>query len=539
MQPPTSRSTPSEAGNSGNPGRPDDTAATRTDCLPTGLAVPHPGDIALPVVIGGRYRIEELRGGGGMAKVYRGVDITLQREVAVKLINPELRSDAEFDARFHREARIASQLSDPHIVVVHDYGLDPVHGPYLVMEFLQGLSLRERLNSEGPLPFKAGLQLAGQLLLALIHAHDKGVVHRDIKPDNVFLLSQSGIRLHTRVLDFGIARIYRDDIDDQKTALTNAGAVLGTPRYMAPEQLAGQRVDARTDLYAAGLVIFEAITGQLPYIQHKKLTEMCPEATPQFQAMLEKCLERVPHDRPKGALEVYLQLQELGKASGVLLLPPGALSKLLASRKSDDSTVTHTPARPGWYRRKWLIGAGTVALLAVLVALLWLLVPPNTPTGPESLHGIQIGDEADAVKQLVSFWYADQGNPWQKEKTKDHLGHLVRPDDLGLSETDLSRLSISSTKDRALHVIFHKERVIAVLTTRRGDISLRGIRVGSNSSQVQNLYDDQRPQLEDVDLPEGGHVELRRYRVLGIGFETRAGKVVGVAIFPPAPENRP
>src|SRR5205085_10601054 len=129
-------------------------------------------ELQLPVVVGSRYRLTELRGGGGMAKVYKAIDVTLEREVAVKLINPELRAEPEFDARFQREARIASQLHDPHIVVVHDFGIDPALGPFLVMEFLQGQSLRERLQ-QGPLPLKAGLQLGGQLILALISAHNK------------------------------------------------------------------------------------------------------------------------------------------------------------------------------------------------------------------------------------------------------------------------------------------------------------------------------------------------------------------------------
>src|SRR5262249_7354674 len=161
--------------------------------------------------------------------------LTLERKVAVKLISPELRTETEFDARFQREARIASQLSDPHIVVVHDFGLDPEHGPYLVMELLEGQSLRERLAAQGVLPLKAALQLSGQLMLALIPAHSKGIVHRDIKPDNIFLLNQSGVRLHVRVLDFGIARIYRRDEPGRSETITNPGAVLGTPRYMAPE----------------------------------------------------------------------------------------------------------------------------------------------------------------------------------------------------------------------------------------------------------------------------------------------------------------
>src|SRR5437016_10565706 len=220
--------------------------------------------VPLPTLLGGRYRLTEVRGGGGMAKVYRATDLTLEREVAVKLINPELRTEPEFDARFQREARIASQLADPHIVVVHDFGLDQAYGPYLVMEFLQGQTLRERIQVEGPLPVRAGIQLSAQLLLALIHAHNKNIVHRDIKPDNIFILNQSGVRLHVRVLDFGIARIYRRDDATRAETITHAGAVLGTPRYMSPEQLAGQQVDARSDLYSVALVIHEALTGQLP-----------------------------------------------------------------------------------------------------------------------------------------------------------------------------------------------------------------------------------------------------------------------------------
>jgi serine/threonine-protein kinase len=354
---------------------PDDgtplTETSKGSVLTPAIPKPRSAQLQLPVVVGGRYRLTEWRGGGGMAKVYKAVDQTLEREVAVKLINPELRSEPEFDARFHREARIASQLSDPHIVVVHDFGIDPQLGPYLVMEYLQGTTLRERIQAEGPLPVRAGMQLSAQLLLALIHAHGKGIVHRDIKPDNVFFLNQSGVRLHVRVLDFGIARIYRGD--DQTPGgdqpLTQPGAVMGTPRYMSPEQLAGQPVDARSDLYSAAMVIHESLTGKLPHVTGKSFAELCPDAPPGLADMLGQCLKPNPAERPASAVEVYLRLQELGKASGILLLPPGAMEKLMAARSqtSNDPTVTYVPRAGRW--KTWV--AAGVAVAAVAGAAVW------------------------------------------------------------------------------------------------------------------------------------------------------------------------
>jgi serine/threonine protein kinase len=527
-----------------------ETSAVCTVRTPTGdfELLPRSRQIDLPTVVGGRYRLEECRGGGGMAKVYRATDITLEREVAVKLINPDLRNDPEFDARFQREARIASQLSDPHIVVVHDYGLDPSHGPFLVMEYLQGQSLRERLVREGPLPLKAGLQLSAQLMLALIHAHDKGIVHRDIKPDNVFLLNVSGVRLHVRVLDFGIARIYRGDAAGQAEPLTHAGAVLGTPRYMSPEQLAGQAVDARSDIYSAALVIHEAVTGQLPYVSGKNLCELCPEATAALQALLDHCLKQNPAERPPSAVEVYLRLQELGKASGILLLPPGTMDKLLANRQQKSGktprvqevpteaevrTTPHQSSRVG----KWSILLVALLALGALSFAIKHLFDKVATSGPESIHGIRIGDlEADAVARLKLGQNEGPVSPWVGRPPM-YLGHTLRVADM---EAAPNALTMRAFPDGRLAVLFHEGKVKAIVVQDPHPAkTARGIHTGSAAATFFAAYPEEPSEIQSVKLPpeeapkNAASVEIRRYDALGIGFELHGGRVTAITLYPP------
>lgn len=287
------------------------------------------------VLVAERYRLVERRADSGMVQVYRAVDLRLDREVLVQLIPPEVRVGPGFEDRFHREARQAIGLTDPHIIAAHDYGIDPQAGPYLVMEYPRGQTLREWLASKGRLPPKATLRLLAHLFSALMQAHSRGIVHGGLTPDNILIDEKPGGGLYVRVLDFGLAGIVRAEELPERRIRTR-GAVLGVPRYQAPEQLTGQPVDARSDVYSAAVVAFEALTGQLPHGGRKTLTDLCPEATPALQELLEQCLKPGPADRPPTAVEVYLRLQELGRASGMLLLPPGAMERLVAARKSVD-----------------------------------------------------------------------------------------------------------------------------------------------------------------------------------------------------------
>jgi tRNA A-37 threonylcarbamoyl transferase component Bud32 len=512
-----------------------DTGATRLDSTPTGGHRPKSQELELPTVIGDRFSLQEKRGGGGMAKVYRARDTRMDRVVAVKLINPELRSDPEFDARFQREARISCQLTDPNIVTVHDFGLDTAHGPFLVMEFLEGQSLRERLVSDGPLPLKAALQVAGGLLMALVAAHEKGYIHRDIKPDNLFLLNKSNVKLQVKVLDFGIARIYSGDPKTQGESLTVRGSVLGTPRYMSPEQLAGKDVTFRTDIYSAALVIFESLTNQLPYAGGKRLCELCPDAPPALQEMLESCLKPDPGERPT-ALEAFLRLNEAGNASGILILPPGALERLVGRKIEKNATVIHKPQPTVVGNRRTVIAGAVAAVLcaaAVLTYVFWPK-PGGKVEGPEKLAGIAIGDAAAAVHKQFSLPGAKHGDPWKGPGKAAFEKHpLLTRERLGLSDDALSQMMTRVDAQESLWVFFDKDdKVVAVLSTRGGDRSAWGVRVEGEPGKIEQLYEDEGLVLEQKQVG-GRSVSIHRCDKRGVAFETQGGRVVAIALFPP------
>jgi hypothetical protein len=226
-----------------------------------------------PHVVDQKYRIERLLGRGGMGSVYRARDMRLDRLVALKVVRPELLDDGEARRRFKREAQIVARLQHPGIVSIFDFGTLPAGGAYLVMELVRGEDLRRVLHREGRLEPAHAVKILAAVCGAIEAAHQQGVLHRDLKPENILL---PGGQIEAKVLDFGVAKLVREPADaaaEPQATITMAGTIVGTPAYMAPEQLRAEAPDARTDVFALGVIAYEMLSGDLPF-SRGSLTEV-------------------------------------------------------------------------------------------------------------------------------------------------------------------------------------------------------------------------------------------------------------------------
>jgi CheY-like chemotaxis protein len=263
-----------------------------------------------------RYEIRQQVGRGGMGTVYRARDVELEEDVAIKTLLPDLVADKVLVERFKDEIRLARRLTDRNIVRTHDFGeWGGVY--YLTMEFVEGITLRDLLDTRGRLGVPAVLAIARQLAHSLQVAHEHGVVHRDIKPQNL-LLDDEGV---LKVMDFGIARLA-----ERTSSRTEAGLVIGTPAYMSPEQLLGEAVDGRSDLYAAGVVLYECLTGSLPFEADSAISliakvlnstppppaELVGEVPPALSAVVMHLLAKRPEDRVQHAAQLGEALAQIG-----------------------------------------------------------------------------------------------------------------------------------------------------------------------------------------------------------------------------------
>lgn len=284
-------------------------------------------------IIGERYRVLGHLGTGGMGAVYRVEHTMMSKQLALKLLRPELSTQPSVIERFEREARSAARLDHAHIVRITDFGKTSDGALFMVMELVEGLSLSEHLVRRGPLPIDRALTLLDQILDALAHAHANAVIHRDVKPANIMLTEAApGATGPTRakLVDFGIAKITAREADD--TGLTQVGAVIGTPRYMSPEQAAGEAIDLRTDLYAVGVLAFELLTGRAPFegtssveVLSKHLTAAVPPMLMQgvdparkaaLEAVVRKALAKRREERFATAEALREALREASESGG-------------------------------------------------------------------------------------------------------------------------------------------------------------------------------------------------------------------------------
>jgi len=271
-----------------------------------------------PRLLGGRYELDGVVGRGGMAEVYRARDIRLDRIVAVKTLREDLARDQTFQARFRREAQSAASLNNPSIVAVYDTGEDTTGGshiPYIVMEYVDGRTLRDLLRDDRRLLPERALEITDGVLRALEYSHRSGIVHRDIKPGNV-MLTRSG---QVKVMDFGIARA----VSDAQATMTQTAQVIGTAQYLSPEQARGERVDARSDLYSTGCLLYELLTGRPPFLgdspvaiayQHVRENPIPPSRVdpevPQWaDAIVLRAMAKDPRDRYQSAAEMRADIQ--------------------------------------------------------------------------------------------------------------------------------------------------------------------------------------------------------------------------------------
>ena len=375
----------------------DQTALAQDDTVRPPAAAPD-GDQQAWVgrVIDARYRVEAKLGEGGMGAVYVARHLKLQKRVALKVVRAELAGNGEVAIRFAREAMATAQFEHPHVASATDYGSLPEGGAYLVMQLVQGCSLRARLE-QGPMPWRSACRLLSQVADALSAARASGIVHRDLKPDNILVEQREDGSELAKVLDFGIAHISPStgaapEGAAPQRALTRAGAVIGTPGYMAPEQAVGDRVDHRADLYALGVVLWECIAGRelwdgpdITTIITRQVSEEPPGLTQvvgdasvpsELDTCVRQLLARRPQDRPDHAGEVRDLLRRLAegdqpgpaRSAGVPPSIANARRWLRAALAGANNLWAAWRAQPR-KRQRLQAGAAAVAMIA-LVSLL-------------------------------------------------------------------------------------------------------------------------------------------------------------------------
>jgi len=359
-----------------------------------GLSPPLSVELALGTAVG-EYRVLRKLGEGGMGAVYAGEQPTIGKRVAIKVLAPHCAADPDMVRRFTEEARAANRIQHPHIIDIFSFGQLPDGRHYFVMEFLDGQSMAEAIDQESLQPGELR-RLLGQICDALEASHQAGIVHRDLKPENIWIARPPHGESYVKLLDFGIAKL----MDPTRTNLTQTGAVMGTPLFMAPEQCLGRAVDARTDLYALGVILYRIFCGRYPFAgtvitelvyQHVADAPAPPsrhrDMPPNLEHVILDCLAKDPAARPQTARLLGDRLEAAlanwsGISAGATVRGSALQSVLLPAAPHSYQPTEEQPRRPGrpTHKLRWLLGLGAAVL--VTGAVLALRMGPAQQTAP-------------------------------------------------------------------------------------------------------------------------------------------------------------
>ena len=537
-----------------------------------------------PKHLSDRYEVGEILGFGGMSEVHLARDLRLHRDVAVKVLRADLARDPSFYLRFRREAQNAAALNHPAIVAVYDTGeAETTTGPlpYIVMEYVDGVTLRDIVHTDGPMPARRAIEIIADACQALNFSHQHGIIHRDVKPANI-MISKTGA---VKVMDFGIARA----LADSGNSVTQTAAVIGTAQYLSPEQARGESVDARSDVYSLGCVLYEVLTGEPPFVgdspvavayQHVREDPIPPSQkhasiTPELDAVVLKALAKNPDNRYQTAAEMRTDLVRVhnGEAPEApkVLTAAERTSMMAASPPSARAETTEQlPRQANFVDRdrgggsigRWLIAVAVLAILTVVVTIAINMVSGNP-------RDVQVPDvrgqaSADAIAALQNKGFKirtqqkpDNTVPPERVISTDPAGNSSASagDEITINVStgpeqrevpDVSSLSYADAVKKLTAAGFGKfKQADAASTPEQKDKVLSTIPPANQTSAITNeitLVVGSGPETKEVPDVGGQTADLAQKNLTVYGFSNfsqssvdstkPAGEVIGTS--PPA-----